>query len=163
MDIDHPKPSTTHPKQHIDIDNDNVPATTRRITARNPPWTYLKLQLITEPITRRVHLDALTARTHLSAALAQFLGLMGTAVSIDILKIEDENGVLWIRVPREDGAAVVAAVSSWVGSSTTSSGRGGVGEEEEWEEGGAVAWRVLAKGNFLGAVAHGSGGDVFEP
>jgi ribonuclease P/MRP protein subunit POP8 len=104
-------------------------------------------------------LDALTARTHLTAALSQFLGLAGTAISVDILKIEstplkrrdaDHDGrggvYLWIRVPREDASAVVAAVSSWIGGESS---------------GAEVAWRVCSKGNYLGGLVFGSGGDLF--
>jgi ribonuclease P/MRP protein subunit POP8 len=104
-------------------------------------------------------LDALTARTQLTAALSQFLGLAGTAISVDILKIEStpvkkrgaeydgRGGVyLWIRVPREDASAVVAAVSSWIGGESS---------------GPEVAWRVCSKGNYLGGIVFGSGGDLF--
>jgi ribonuclease P/MRP protein subunit POP8 len=77
---------------------------------------------------------------------------MGTAISIDILKIEtlSTNVFLWIRVPREDAAAVVGAVSSWIGGTASSGGASN------------VAWRVCAKGNFLGAIVHGSGGELFQ-
>ncbi|KAJ5182718.1 hypothetical protein N7492_000334 [Penicillium capsulatum] len=140
---------------------------TIQFTSRNPPWTYLKLQLIPQPdVSSSQPLDALSARTHLSSALSQFLGLMGTAISIDILKIEhgsdnsssESSGVkstrsydtVWIRVPRDDGAAVVAALSSWIGGSGSGSGAN-------------VAWRVCAKGNYLGALVGGSGKDLFVP
>lgn len=105
-------------------------------------------------------LDALSARTYLSSALSQFLGLTGTAIPIDILKIEpgssssspstgsDKSDCVWVRVPREDAAAVVAALSSWIGGGAS---------------GTNVAWRVCAKGNYLGALVHGSGRDLFVP
>ena len=107
-------------------------------------------------------LDALSARTYLSSALSQFLGLTGTAIPIDILKIDpasstrDQNAqsntrgydCVWVRVPREDAAAVVAALSSWIG------GGGG---------GANVAWRICATGNYLGALVGGSGRDLFIP
>ena len=113
---------------------------------------------MTEPLPG-LDLDALSARTYLSCALSQFLGLTGTAIPIDILKIEPRgtktngNGVnkydsAWVRVPRDDGAAVVAAISSWIGGSGSGSG---------------AAWRVCAKGNYLGALVAGSGGDLFVP
>lgn len=96
-------------------------------------------------------LDPLTARTYLTSALSQFLGLTGTSISIDILKISSENATdtVWIRVPRPDGAAVVAALSSWIGG-----GSGGSG---------SVAWRVCGKGNFLNALIAGDGADLFVP
>ncbi|KAJ5619039.1 hypothetical protein N7510_003023 [Penicillium lagena] len=139
-------------------------------TSRNPPWTYLKLRLIPQPGSSPQPLDALSARTYLSAALSQFLGLTGTAIPIDILKIENELldsnaqptstaqsknvkrcDTVWVRVPREDAAAVVAALSSWVGGSN--GGSSAV----------SVAWRICAKGNFLGALVAGSGRDLFVP
>lgn len=102
-------------------------------------------------------LDALSARTYLSSALSQFLGVTGTAIPIDILKVEPKGtksngltkyGSVWVRVPRDDGAAVVAAISSWIGGSGSGSG---------------AAWRVCAKGNYLGALVSGSGSDLFVP
>ncbi|QGA16843.1 hypothetical protein EYB26_004513 [Talaromyces marneffei] len=157
----------------------------RRITSRNPQWTYFKLQLIPHshhPIKNFV-VDALTARTYLTSALSQFLGLMGTSIGIDILKIDNppsssppppeqqrtkpspEYPNVWIRVPRDDGAAVLAALSSWVGSlsssSTTTSAS--AGDSEDGEGGGGIAWRVCAKGNYLSAIVHGSGEGVFSP
>ncbi|RAL10019.1 uncharacterized protein BO97DRAFT_145407 [Aspergillus homomorphus CBS 101889] len=134
-------------------------------TTRNPPWTYLKLQLTHQPPVSQSNLtqplDPLTARTYLSAALNQFLGLSGTAISIDILKIEAPSGsanakTIWIRVPEPDASAVVAALSSWVGGSSSSGGGEATGN-------GNVAWRVCAKGNFLGAILNGSGADLFVP
>ncbi|KAJ6007711.1 hypothetical protein N7540_011687 [Penicillium herquei] len=142
-------------------------STTIHFTSRNPPWTYLKLQLISHsdaPSTQT--LDALSARAYLSAALSQFLGLTGTAIPIDILKVEPapsgtttspqnlsatttkNYNCVWVRIPRDDAAAVVAALSSWVGS-------GGNGAN--------IAWRVCAKGNFLGALVAGSGRELFVP
>lgn len=124
--------------------------------------------------------DALTARSYLISALSQFLGLMGTSIGVDILKIENPSSPLpeqkererrgdvpnvWIRVPRDDGAAVLAALSSWVGSlSSPSSGSVGAGAgDSEDGEGGSVAWRVCAKGNYLSAIVHGSGDVFFNP
>ncbi|KAJ5948168.1 hypothetical protein N7466_001183 [Penicillium verhagenii] len=127
---------------------------TMHFTSRNPPWTYLKLQLIPQPgSTATQPLDELSARTYLSAALSQFLGLTGTAIPIDILKTEpasptaEKYDMAWIRVPREDGASVVAALSSWVGSFGSIT----------------LAWRVCAKGNYLGALVAGSGRNLFVP
>lgn len=53
---------------------------------------------------------------------------------------------MWIRVPREDGSAVVAAVSGWVGGS---------GRE-------SVGWRVRGKGEWLERLVGGDGRDLFE-
>ncbi|KAL2854665.1 hypothetical protein BJX68DRAFT_264566 [Aspergillus pseudodeflectus] len=141
---------------------------TTTFTARNPPWTYLKLQLIhqhhsnTSTSALQTPLDPLTARTYLSSALSQFLGQMGTSIPIDILKVSPEpprsqsqsqstDKTIWIRVPRQDAQAVVTAVSSWIG---------GAGSDTADAESG-VAWRVCAKGNFLGALVRGGGRDLF--
>lgn len=57
-----------------------------------------------------------------------------------------------MRVPREDGAAVVSAVSGWVGSG----GVGSVGGEDE-----TMGWRVLGWGDWLSAVVAGGGRELF--
>ena len=103
---------------------------------------------------------------------------MGTSIGIDILRISNPASTpaqqnpsskrdgdfpdVWIRVPRDDGAAVLAALSSWVGSLSSSSASTGVGDSED-AEGTVVAWRVCAKGNYLSAIVHGSGEGVFSP
>ena len=102
---------------------------------RGIPYTYLHLSTtsIAQP-TAHVPLDAITARTYLTSALSQYLGLTGTAIPIDILKVTDRD--FWIRVPREDASALVAAIGQWanalVGVSLKLEGRG------EWL-GGIVA------------------------
>lgn len=89
-------------------------------------------------------LDAITARTHLTSALSQFLGLTGTAIAIDILHLAGPD--VWIRVPREDGAAVLAALTAWVGD------QGGDG----------VGWRVRGRADWLGALGGRGRGKLFE-
>lgn len=110
----------------------------KTVTIRNPPFSYLHLTLLAPATTV---FDLLTARAHLTSALNQFLGITGTAVSVDFLKIEGRD--VWVRVPREDGAAVVSAISGWVG-------------------GEGVAWQIRAKGDWLGAVVAGGGRRIFE-
>ncbi|KAL5342931.1 hypothetical protein BJX70DRAFT_394371 [Aspergillus crustosus] len=133
----------------------STPTTTPKtisFTARNPTWTYLKLQIITNPPTTQP-IDPLTARTHLTSALSQFLGLAGSSIPIDILHVSPapspttKENYIWIRVPRQDAPALVSALSSWIGGS---------GDEAD-----SVAWRICAKGNFLGALVRGDGGDLF--
>lgn len=109
--------------------------TTEPLTVRTPPYTYLHLSLLSSSsLPTCPPLDALTAHKYLNSALRQFLGITGTAIPIDILKVEARD--VWIRVPREDGGAVVAALGSWVGSG----------------DGGSVSWRVKGRGEWLGAV-----------
>jgi ribonuclease P/MRP protein subunit POP8 len=96
-------------------------------TLRATPYTYLHLSVtdITQPVPR-APLDAITARTYLTSALSQYLGLTGTAIPIDMLKVADQDA--WIRVPRQDASAVAAAVGQWanaqVGVSLKIEGRG---------------------------------------
>jgi ribonuclease P/MRP protein subunit POP8 len=108
-------------------------------TIKNPPFSYAYLEYISDgpPIPE---LDILTVRSHLTSGLNQFLGLTGAAISVDILKV-DRNGC-WIRVPRVDLSAVVAAMGQWIGTG----------------EGNAkVAWKLKASGNWLGSLAASQG------
>ncbi|KXJ92872.1 hypothetical protein Micbo1qcDRAFT_160712, partial [Microdochium bolleyi] len=74
-------------------------------TIRAPPHAYIHLQLLSSspPSGLEEQIDALQVKSYCSAALKQFLGLHGTAISFDILKVEDSEG--WIRVSRDDLAA----------------------------------------------------------
>ncbi|KAK4923581.1 hypothetical protein LTR66_016514 [Elasticomyces elasticus] len=151
MDIDTNTPMDSTKRKALDPKSKTI-----HFTSRNPPWTYFKLKLIPQPGNPIQPLDTLSARSYLSSALSQFLGLTGTAIPIDILKIENSSptekyDLAWIRVPREDAAAVVGAVSSWIGGGNKS------------VESADVAWRICAKGNFLGALVAGSGADLFIP
>lgn len=110
-------------------------------TIRLPPWFYLKLQLIKDPLVKSpISLDNLTVKRYLSAALGQFLGLTGESIPMDILKVEENTA--WVRVAREDGSAVLAAVGGWIGG----------GERD-----GMVKFRVRASGNWLGALVGNEG------
>lgn len=115
---------------------------TKRITARNPPFTYLHITL-SSSTSNAPPVDILTARAYLTSAVSQFLGITGTAIPVDFLKVEGRD--VWIRVPREDAAAVVGALSQWVA-----------------KDGGA-SWRVNGKGEWLGIVAAGDGHELFQP
>src|SRR3954468_8045826 len=86
------------------------------VTLRDTPYTYLQLSVTS--IDRRIArhpLDPITARTYLTSALSQYLGLTGTAIPIDILKVADQN--FWVRVPKEDASAMIAAVGQWTNAS----------------------------------------------
>ncbi|KAM5440133.1 putative ribonuclease P [Microsporum canis] len=141
------------------------------LTSRRPQWAYLHLELTqneliqdvntnrvtaaSDSITKAPALDPLTAKTYLSAALSQYLGLSGTAIPIDILKIASKANqrnarYLWIRLPYDDAAAASAAMSSWIGSES------GPGSTD-------VALRVVARGSRLGALVGGSGKELFIP
>ena len=128
------------------LKNKTLPAQ-RTITIRNPPFTYLHLTLLTStisvPISNSPPIDILTARAHLTSALNQFLGITGTAIPVDFLKVEGRD--VWIRISREDAAAVVGALSQWVGKD------------------GGTSWRVNGKGEWLGVVAAADGHQLFQP
>ena len=115
------------------------------MTIRNIPWSYLHLDLISTatllstPTAQPI--DLLTARKHLTSALQQFLGMTGTAIPIDFLKIQGRG--VWIRVPKDDGAIFVSALAGWVGLD-------------------GIAWRIRGKSEWLGAIAAGDGRELFE-
>jgi ribonuclease P/MRP protein subunit POP8 len=103
-------------------------------TIKATPFSYACLELISES-TSKINLDDLTVRSYITAALTQFLGLTGSAISVDILKVEGRE--CWIRVPREDLSPAMAAVGGWVG---------------ENDEQGKVGWKVKASGNWLSSL-----------
>lgn len=120
-----------------------------------PPYTRghtLKTQTISRPQFAYIHLslnspsplsstttplDNKTVWSHLRSALTQFLGLTGSAIPIDILKIHGRD--VWLRVPRQDRSPVLAAVGGWIGE----------------EEGGNVGWTVRGAGNWLSSLVVG--------
>lgn len=111
-----------------------------KFTLRTLPYSYLHLRIANQAANSSSHkqkeqleLDEVTVLSHLTNALGQYLGLTGTAIPIDILKVEASEA--WIRLPVEGERAVVAALSQW--------GRGG------------VALRVLGRGSWLGGLQRG--------
>jgi len=102
-------------------------------TIKTPQFSYVCLQLVSEsPSGTGSQLDSLTVRSYIGSALNQFLGLTGSAISIDILKVEGKE--TWIRVPREDLSHVLAAVGGWIGGSEMS---------------GKMGWRIKTSGSWL--------------
>ncbi|KAK6833660.1 hypothetical protein PG987_008354 [Apiospora arundinis] len=61
-----------------------------------------------------IELDALQVRSYCTAALQQFLGIAGTAISIDILKVDGAD--CWLRIPRDNLGAFSAAITAWRGT-----------------------------------------------
>lgn len=104
-------------------------------TVKLPSWSYVQLELVTIPAINTMTLDDVTVRSYLTSAFTQFLGLTGSSISVDILKVEERQ--CWIRVPREDSTAAVAAAGGWIGGS---------------DENGHVGWKVKASGNWLGSL-----------
>jgi ribonuclease P/MRP protein subunit POP8 len=104
-------------------------------TIKTPTFSYICLQLISDPPSSNANLDELTVRSYLTAALTQFLGITGSAIAVDILKVAERE--CWLRVPREDASAVIAAVGGWIG--------GGDGDRK-------IGWKVRESGNWLGSL-----------
>lgn len=119
------------PKQGLRSNNTSV-ITSKTITT--PPFSYICLELISD-MAARIKADEITVRTYITSALTQFLGLTGSAISVDILKVQGKES--WIRVPREDLSPVVAALGGWFGENETE---------------GGVGWKVKASGNWLGVL-----------
>jgi len=121
----------------------------RRFTIRKPDWHYLRLKMIFNPpynpttISPSFPPDLLTWRTHLSSALSQFLGISGTAISIDFLHTELDQ--VWIRIPREDAVRFTAAIGGW----------------RQEVEGRDVGFRPIGASDFMMAVSCGNGRDLF--
>ena len=110
-------------------------------TLSHPPFAYAQLALA--PTTDGPHppipLDALQARSYLTAALRQFLGATGAAIPLDILLVQDSS--VWVRMPQPDLAAFAAAVTAFSGlpsSSTTA--------------GGTMLLQLRACGDWLGSL-----------
>lgn len=134
-------PPPTFPKRKPSLPTTAAHSKAHTHTLIHPaPWLYLHLELHGPTTTTSDDLDALTARTYLTSALSQFLGLTGAAIPVDILHLRGRE--VWVRVARGDGSAVVAAVSGWVGQ-------------------GSVGWRVRGRGAWLGGLVGGDGGDLF--
>lgn len=111
----------------------------KTFTFRHPPYAYIHLIAKSLSTSTHVDLDKVTAQLYLRSALSQFLGITGTAIQLDLLKVQERD--IWLRVARQDASAVVAAVSQWA-----STGQG-------------VILQVKARGTWLGAVmAKGTSG-----
>ncbi|KAL3427061.1 hypothetical protein PVAG01_00570 [Phlyctema vagabunda] len=111
-------------------------------TIKAPPFSYIHLELITSS-SYQEDLDDLTVRSHIAAALTRFLGLTGSAISVDLLKVDGQE--CWVRIPREDLSPVVAALGGWVG---------GTGDRNAGNSQGQVSWRIKGSGNWLSVLVN---------
>ncbi|EKJ72261.1 hypothetical protein NXS19_012552 [Fusarium pseudograminearum] len=86
-------------------------------TIKEPPFSYAHLELVTDvpSSSSSVTLDDLSLKSYCTTALRQFLGTTGAAVSIDILKVENNHA--WVRIPRPDLGSFAAAITAWRGTS----------------------------------------------
>ena len=111
-------------------------------TIKSPPYAYAHLQLSTSDPTCTPSLDDLQAKSYCTAALRQFLGLTGASISVDLLKVE--NNECWVRVPRQDLSVFAAAITAWAGAS---------------EDGVVRLLRLKQCGDWLGAMVGSDGQD----
>ncbi|KAL0944101.1 uncharacterized protein CTRU02_201988 [Colletotrichum truncatum] len=113
-------------------------------TVKNPPFSYVQLELVSDVAksSDSVPLDELQVRSYCNAALRQFLGATGSAIPIDILKVEDK--ACWLRIPRLDLSPFAAAVTAWAGAS---------------EQGNRQVLRVNQCSDYLGAMVGADGQD----
>lgn len=109
---------------------------TTQFSIRKPTWAYIRLQHLS-PNNGPADLDNMTAHMHLNAAMSSFLGLHGSAITFDILKLQGQD--VWIRVRSEDRAAVVAASGGWVSKL-----------REGWRVRSWSHWNALAVGRDAG-------------
>ena len=110
-------------------------------TVRDFTWYYLDVSLVAQqPTSKTDPIDALTAKKYLTIAMTQRFGVIGSAVSIDILKIE--NDTVWIKVPFEDRMMVTEALSGWSGN--------------------GIAWRIKQSGPWLGGLTGSSSRHLFD-
>ncbi|KAF4837742.1 hypothetical protein CGCTS75_v000795 [Colletotrichum tropicale] len=86
-------------------------------TIKTPPFSYAQLELVSDAsrVSDVTPLDNLQVRSYCNSALRQFLGATGSAIPIDILKVEDRE--CWLRVPRQDLSPFAAAITAWAGVS----------------------------------------------
>ncbi|RDA95730.1 hypothetical protein CP533_1103 [Ophiocordyceps camponoti-saundersi (nom. inval.)] len=91
-------------------------------TIKSPPFSYAHLELATDDDDDdTVELDNLQVKSYCTAALRQFLGLTGVAISIDILSVHGRQ--CWVRVPRPDLGSFAAAITAWDGVTESGSRR----------------------------------------
>ncbi|RPB02036.1 hypothetical protein L873DRAFT_1827027 [Choiromyces venosus 120613-1] len=104
----------------------------QRITIKSPEHSYSHLKMTFDPpLDPPGMVDAITWRTTLTNSLMQYLGVVGSAIRIDILHIEGDEAVL--RLPTTDVVKFGAAVSGFVGTS----------------EGRSVGFKTLGDSAFL--------------
>lgn len=112
-------------------------------TIKTPSFSYAQLELFSEgPTSVDTEMDTLQLRSYCNAALRQFLGDTGSAIAIDILKVE--GGECWVRVPRQDLSPFAAAITAWTGV---------------MEQGHRRILRVKQCSDYLGAMVGADGQD----
>jgi len=116
-------------------------------TIKHPPFAYVHLTSTTQgppdtatdgtmDVDTDTDLDALEVRAYCTAALRQFLGHTGEAMSVDILQVRGSD--VWLRISRQDLGSFTAALTAYPGLA-----RGG---------GLTTVLRLRACGDWLGSL-----------
>ncbi|KAJ0168861.1 hypothetical protein CTA2_9827 [Colletotrichum tanaceti] len=114
-------------------------------TIKTQAFSYAHLELIADSPQApeaTAGLDNLQVRSYCDAALRQFLGVTGSAIPIDILKVDGTQ--CWLRVPCPDLSPFAAAITAWAGV---------------FEQGTRRVLRVKQCSDFLGAMVGADGQD----
>lgn len=82
-------------------------------TIKAPSFSFAHLEAVSDG-SNPIELDDLQVKSFCTAALRQFLGITGAAISVDIMKVEKNE--CWVRVPRSDLGPFTAAVTAWRGT-----------------------------------------------
>lgn len=125
--------------------SDNMQPAATSFSLRNPPYSYLHLKVVnSQPSGRQsnmsMEVDDITIRSYCNSAMQQQFGLTGAAVPLEVLKVQGPEA--WMRVPKEDEAALLSALSQWTGV------------------GGTVTVRVLNRSSWLGQLDRDSSWDT---
>ncbi|KAK8136882.1 hypothetical protein PG984_004822 [Apiospora sp. TS-2023a] len=111
---------------------------------KEPLFSYAHLQVLNgNPLQEPIEVDALQVRSYCMKALQQFLGIAGTAISIDILKVDGAN--CWLRIPRDSLGAFSAAITAWRG---------------EYEDGIHTTFQIKGCSDWLGSLVGQVGQDT---
>ncbi|CAN9257793.1 unnamed protein product [Alternaria alternata] len=139
LDSTTPTSSNTKKRKRKDNAQEKQVHILHQSTFRKTAWSYFHLILLTpgtaaippataSPDSTTTSLSPLLASSLLTHSLRSYLGITGTAIPIDMLKISERS--VWVRIPRQDARAFRASLSGWVGhrsiglSDTTSENTG---------------------------------------
>ena len=115
------------------------PVVVQTTTLRRPQWTYFHLSIFSIA-ANPTPVDIITVKQYLNSATTRFLGLLGSAIPVDILKLAGND--VWVRVPRDASVAFHEAVSGWSGSE--------------------VRFVTKGKSDWLASLASGSSEELFR-
>lgn len=111
-------------------------------TIKEPPFSYVHLQLVSLSNSSSFPLDNLSLKSYCTTALRRCLGMVGTAISMDILKIDNDHA--WVRIPRPDLGSFATAITAWQGTT---------------DDGEQVSLQLRQCSDWLGAMVGADGQD----